>query len=379
MQISKRRAMLLTVAGIAVTGIGYVVATSTFTFEIDTPLMKAPAAQKSDTIEPLAVLASSGPIVRRFAPDTGWTRTWVLGSDTTTDLFIEPRHVAVSGDVVAILDDGSREVQAFDTRTGAKRFKLLPLGQGPGEFKRPSQLAGTPTGFAVLDGDNARLTAYDRQGKLEWDVVLDDLATIGGVCVRPGPGISVFHQRLANNIVDYDTTGRRTAVRTMKWLPASDTTSSFSFIAYLSNTNTSGSCVVAPVFHAQWSVINATGAVRAFDYKEPGAAAAIKTQEVLLGRTATQVAIQTTSGSNSPHAARGALIIGDTAIIATAHTKEYRYRILDYHKLSTGEYLHSRLLPAIFNSLTVGDDGTFYGTIIADSRQLLIAMKPGVR
>lgn len=377
MKIFTGRAVALVFMTASVMGIVYVATTFDFSVDFKAPLSIASPKRQTDSVAPMAVLESTQPIVRTYAPDTGWTRTWVLGSDTTTDMFIEPRHVAVSGDVVAILDDGTREVRAFDVLTGATRFALLPRGQGPGEFKRPSMMVSTPTGFAVLDGENARLTAYNREGKLEWDVVLADIAAVGGLCIRSGPSISVYHQRAIDNIVDYDTTGRRTAVRTVAWPDTKELKAGFAFSSFVSNAGTGGACVVAPIFGAQWAVIEKSGPIRSSGYKEPGATPIITIQEQVLGRSGTQIAIQTNSSSDSPHAARGALIIGDTAIIAAAHTKQFRYRILDYHKLGTGEYLYSRLLPMVFNSLAIGPDGTFYGTMIGESRQVLVAMRPG--
>lgn len=379
MNISKGRAAVFMAALVMVAGVTYMVSSSRIRFEIDKTLLKnAPQPQiQADTEAPLAVLPSTTPIVRRFAPDTGWTRVWSVGSDTTTDLLIEPRHVTVSGDVVAVLDDGTREVRAFDRRTGAPRFVLMPRGQGPGEFKRPTVLASTPTGFAVLDGENSRLTAYDRKGMMEWDIVLDDFSTIGGLCIRRGPSISVFHQRAENSVVDYDTTGRRTAVRSYAWSEPQARTAAFAFTSFVSNVSDTGSCILAPLFNSHWIKVLPEGPLQSYWYKEPGGAPVLATQESLLGRSGTKVAIQTTTSSDSPQAARGALIVGDTAIIAAAHTKQFRYRILDYHKLSTGEYLYSRLTPLIFNSLAIGADGTFYVTYIDEQRQALIALKPG--
>lgn len=337
------------------------------------PMLKGePAAPPHDG------LPSTGPIVRTFARDSGWQRVWLVGSDTATDVLIEPRQVVVSGNLVAVLDAGTREVRAFDAHTGAARFVLLPRGQGPGEFKRPSLLASTPSGVAVLDEENARLTAYDRQGRLEWDVVLNDGVSVRALCIRGGPRIAALYYQQHSSIVEYDTAGNRTAVREMVWPAENDTSASFGYSTFVSDVNANGACVLAPIFSPHWAVLPPSGPVRAYAYREPGAAATISTQERMMGRDGRKVAIQIAQSSDSPHASRGALIIGDTAIIVAAQTKRFRYKTLDYHNLNTGEYLYSRILPGIFNALTIGPDGTFYGTIIRESTQFVLAMRPSV-
>lgn len=379
MSYSMRRAIGGTLLLAAVAVGAFLVVGPGVSFSVDLGMSSQnPVSNRDSTAPRSAVLPSAGPIVRTFAPDSAWQRVWLVGSDTATDVLIEPRQIVVSGDLVAVLDAGTREVRAFDARTGGTRFVLLPRGQGPGEFKRPALLVGTPTGIAVLDADNARLTAYDRQARLEWDVVLNDGVSVRGLCVRNGPNIAALYYTQRGSIVEYDTAGKRVAVREMPWPADNDTTASFGYSTFVSDVNSSGSCVLAPIFSPHWAVLPAAGAVRAFAYREPGIVATINTQERLMAQEGRKVAIQVAQSTDSPHASRGALIIGDTAIIVAAHTQTFRYRILDYHHVSTGEYLYSRVLPNTFNALTIGPDGTFYGTVIRESTQFVLAMRPAI-
>ena len=330
----------------------------------------------SGELPPPPVLKSSAPIVRTFAPESAWKRLWVVGSDSTSDTWVEPRQLVLNGDMVVVLDDGTREVRGLDTRTGATRMLLLPRGQGPGEFKRPSLLANTPSGFAILDQANGRITAFDRVGKLEWDAVFTDAINVRGLCISDGPRVMTYHNRRDSALVEYDSTGRRTAVRSIPWATSDTAAEGFAYTSYISDVGASGSCVLAPLFGARWGVIAPTGPVRMFALKEPGASATTLTTTRILDRSNGKITFVQPETSESPQSSRGALIHGDTAIVYAAHTKQYRLQILDYYSLRTGAYLYSRRLPGVLNALTIGDDGTFYATAITNSAQVVVAMKP---
>jgi len=116
--------------------------------------------------------------------------------------------------------------------------------------------------------------------------------------------------------------------------------------------------------------------LRTFALREPGPQADVKVAERTLDRSLTKVTVQSFQTSNTAHASRGALIRGDTAIVWAADTKKSPMKLLDYYDLRTGAYLHSRKLPFRFVALTIGADGTFYGTLIDATAQSVIAMRP---
>lgn len=324
---------------------------------------------------PAAAGTTNAPVTRRFAADSLWRRVWFVGADSTSDTFVEPRQVSVTGDVVVVLDEGTREVHGLDTRTGATRFVLKPRGQGPGEFKRPAMLAATPVGFAVLDHANARLTAYDRQARRQWDAVLGDIFSIDGLCVRAGPRVVAKLKRRDSSIVEYDSTGRRTAMRSFPWKAVPPNPVGFAFAAFTSDASATGACVIAPIFGAEWGVAPASGPLRTFALKEPGEPAVITVTERILDRTWNRVTIEGNQQSDTKQASRGAMIRGDTAIVYAAHTKQAPLTLLDYYDARSGAYLYSRKLPFVFNALTVGPDGTFYGTLIRTAQQAVVAMR----
>jgi len=340
--------------------------------------LNAEAQQRA--VSPPATANGRKPVERRFAPDSLWRRVWVVGADSTSDRFAEPRQISVSGDVVVVLDLGTREVSGLDAQTGAARFLLKPRGQGPGEFKRPARITATPTGFAVLDHATARLTGYDRSGRMQWDALLDNVFSMNALCVRKGSGnephIVANLQRRDSSIVEYDTTGRRRAIRSLPWKLVPPNAVAFAYAAFMSDASPGGECVVAPIFGGEWGVVTPAGALRTFALKEPGLPADVKVAERTLDRSLTKVTVQSFQTSNTPHASRGAFIRGDTAIVYAAETRQSPMKLLDYYDLHTGAYLFSRKLPFIFIALTIGADGTFYGTLIDATAQSVIAMRP---
>lgn len=329
-----------------------------------------------------SVLPNTGPVHRTFPADSGWERLWIVGSDSTSDTWVEPRKVVFTQGMVVVLDDGTREIRALDARTGALRLLLKPTGQGPGEFTRPSLLASTPTGFAVLDQANARLSAFTLQGKLEWDAVIEGAIMVRALCIARAPDshasplIRAYRYERDSSVMEYDTTGMRTAVRHVPRAAAQVDSQGFGYSAYISDAGPDGSCVLAPMFGAEWAVIPPAGAVKMYAFREPGIPAVTTTQERIMERSGSEVRLEVMQMTDTPHSARGALLFGDTAIIYAAHTRESRTLLLDYHLLKTGAYLFSRRLPATLNAVTVGPDGTLYGTRIEQDAQYVVALRP---
>ena len=317
---------------------------------------------------------------RRFAPDSLWRNVWAVGGDPKSDTYVEPRQIVTTGDIVVVLDDGTREVRGLDARTGAERFVLKPTGQGPGEFRRPTRLTATPAGFAIIDQADARFTLFDRRGKFVWTTVLADVFTINGLCVRATPNggtrIVATQARHDSSIVEFDTTGKRTSIRTVPWKELVPKAVAFAYVHFASNTSAAGDCAIAPIFGAEWAFIPAVGTPTPHRVVEPGPQPVIAVSERVLERTLSKVTVKGSQQSDTPQIARGAMLIGDTIIINASQTKQYAYRLLDYYLATTGEYLYSRKLPFTVNGCTIGADGTIYITRIQVESQIIMAMKP---
>lgn len=334
-----------------------------------------PAARAWKPVPPVAF----SPSIRRQPSDSLWTRVWIAGADTTAaELFIEPRQLAVTTDLVTVLDLGTREVRALDAKTGATRFVLHPAGDGPGEFRRPAMLATTPTGFAVLDHANARLSAFDRAGRVRWSTPMRDVFTMNGLCIGTSGRIVSTHTRRDSSVVESDSSGRVRTVRSVPWQQLVRGAAGFAYSHVTSNA-ASDRCVMAPLFGSEWAVVPIVGAPRRFALLEPGAQPVVTVSTTVLERSMTRVVQSENQQSTTAQSSRGALLIGDTAIVYAAHTTSSPLLWLDYYLASTGDYLYSRKLPFIVIALAIGGDGTFYATRIGESRSVVIAMRPAAK
>lgn len=324
---------------------------------------------------PAALVAQGTP--RRFAADSLWRRIWVVGAKVGSDTFVEPRQVTVNRGVVTVLDAGTREIRGFDASTGAQRFVLAATGEGPGEFKRPALLFETPTGFAVLDQATARVTAYSPTAKALWDVVIPDVFRVADVCVSPAGRLLVAYQRRDSVVMVMDTTGRTLGVRRVPWRVPRETPVMFAHTAKLSAPSTSGACALALYLGREWATVSdVSGHMPVYEYIEPGPEPAIQEKTRVLERNLTNVIVAREEISSTNGIAKDALVRGDTVIVQGATTRDARYRMLDYYDIKTGKYLHSRKLPFILIGLTIDQHGTFYGTVIAENIQALVALRP---
>lgn len=338
------------------------------------PSASAPAAIAWKPVLP----AAFSPSVRRLPADSLWRQTWIVGAEKSSDeTFVEPRQLAVTGELLAVLDLGTREVRALDLKTGATRFVLKATGDGPGEFRRPAWLAGTPNGFAIIDHANARLTTFDRTGRFRWSTPMRDVFAMNGLCIGADSHVLSTLSRRDSSLIDVDSLGRVRSVRSVPWQQLVRGAVGFAYSHVTSNA-VNGQCVVAPLFGSEWAVVSATGAPRRFALLEPGAQPVVTVTTKVLDRSLTTVVAEQNQQSDTEQASRGAVMRGDTAIVYAAHTKSSPLRWLDYYDTRSGAYLYSRKLPFIAIALAVGADGTFYVTRIGESRSVIVAIQPAV-
>lgn len=330
----------------------------------------------------LFALAASTPlsaqVTRTFAADSLWRRLWVVGIDSTADTFVEPRHVVAGRDLVTVLDVGTRELRAFDPRTGAARFVITSRGTGPGEFKRPALIATTPSGVAVLDHATSRLTAFTISGKLAWDAPVQNVFEISGLCIPDGRRVLLKLKRRDSSIVEIDTSGRRLRTLHVAWPIRLRDEAGFVHESRTAGPSSEGGCVVAPIFGKHWASLAAAtpSTPRVHAYREPGADPVMKTSERVLDRSFSKIVVEQLETTDADPIAHAITVRRDTAIVYAWKTRAFPQRTLDYYHLPSGRYLYSRKLPFIVNALTIGDDGTFYGTVLGEKEQALIAMRP---
>lgn len=328
-------------------------------------------------LSPLASAAAQ--VVRRYAPDSMWRRVWTVGvgAGKQSEVFVEPRKVVVTSDLVTVLDLGTREVRGFDARTGAARFTVAARGNGPGEFKRPAELFATPTGFAVLDLSNARLSAYDGKARPTWHFVMPDVFSAASACIRRDGTVLVSYRRPDTAIAVLDTTGKRVGRQHVAWSKPRPTPIGFAHEAYLSHVTDDGRCALTRHFGGEWAVVGGSArVVSAWPLVEVGDEPRMHVAEEVLERSLSRKVTRSVEGTETTSIANNILLRADTAIVMGGETKRFPYRMLDYYHLTTGAYLYSRKLPFILNAVAIGADGTYYGTVIGENTQALVAFRP---
>ena len=321
------------------------------------------------------------PMPRRFPADSAWAYHWVVGRDPHTELFIEPRQLVVSGGMVVVFDAGSREVHLLEAASGRPTRRLEARGTGPGEFRRPTLLLGTPDGFAILDQATARVTAFTLGGRVRWDAQIPDAARLAGACIPAGGRLLLSYRRAAPSLLTVDTAGRTVATSghtgTIPWQIRRPTAPDFAHEHHLSGAGPDGRCALVPIFGGEWALTGpAGGRPTVYPLIEPGELPRIRQSRRILERTATHVIVEGAEISSTRPVASGAMRRGDTVIVVATSATAPNRRLLDYYDASSGRYLHSRWLPALFAAVTIGPDGTFYAAHIGERTQVVVALRP---
>lgn len=314
--------------------------------------------------------------LRRFRADSFWVRTWLRGGDDEPELFVEPRQLVVAGGMVAILDLGTREIIALKRDSGRTQLTLSARGEGPGEFKRPARLLHLGDDFGVIDDATARLTMFAANGTRLWDAPMPDANVLEAVCMLPGARVLIKRAGFDKAIRIVDSSGRSIAQQTLPISDPKHPPPDFAHTAQLTGPLRDGRCVLTPAFGSTWYVVDASGKLSPHKYIEPGADAFVSVSTKTLEKgMRTEVRRQTQTSTASP-IARGAMYIGDTVIVHAGATKRFPYHLLDYYLLPEGQYVYSRRLPVAFVALTIGPDGTFYGTRIGDETSWVMGFRP---
>jgi len=328
----------------------------------------------SAPISSTPVRAQRSPTTRRFHADSFYIREWVRGGTKDPDLLVEPRAIAITDQVVVVLDAGTREVHAFDLTSGAKRFVLKATGEGPGEFKQPIQVAATARHVGVLDAATSRLTVYSDSGRFLWTTLVPDGPAVETMCLLPRGRIRVKYLGATRAIALIDSSGHTLARTSLPVATARQNAPSFANSAYIADACAGESLALAPFFGRVWYSIALNGAARRFPYVEAGEEAVVTTKQRRLERTAKQIATQTTMTTEVSPIARGAMQRGDTVIVEAGATKIHAHQLLDYYRASDGAYLYSRRLPFTPTALAIAPNGRLVAAAIGPETSLIVAL-----
>jgi len=328
----------------------------------------------STPISSTAVHAQRSPTTRRFHADSFYIREWVRGGTKDPDLLVEPRAIAITDQVVVVLDAGTREVHAFDVKSGAKRFVLKATGQGPGEFRQPIQVAATARHVGVLDAATSRLTVYSDSGRFLWTTLVPDGPTVEALCLLPRGRIRVKYLGATGAIALIDSSGKTLTRTSLPVATARQKAPSFANSAYIADACAGDTMAVAPFFGGSWYSLRSNGATKRFPYIEAGEEAVVTTKQRRLERTTEHVTTQTTMTAAVSPIARGAMQRGDTVIIEAGATKIHPHQLLDYYRASDGAYLYSRRLPFTPTALAIAPNGRLFAASIGTETSLVVAL-----
>jgi hypothetical protein len=325
-------------------------------------------------ISSTAVQAQRSSTTRRFHADSFYIREWVRGGTKDPDLLVEPRGIAITNQVVVVLDAGTREVHAFDVTSGAKRFVLKATGQGPGEFKQPIQVAATARHVGVLDAATSRLTVYSDSGRFLWTTIVPDGPAVEAMCLLPRGRIRVKYLGALRALALIDSSGKTLTRTSLPVATARQTAPAFANAAYIADACVGDTVAVAPYFGSSWYSVSSNGTAKRFPYIEAGAEAVVVTTQRRLERTAKHITTQTTMISEVSPITRGAMQRGDTVIIEAGATKLHPHQLLDYYRASDGAYLYSRRLPFAPSALAMTPDGRLVAALIGTETSLVVAL-----
>ncbi len=353
--------------------------TTTSTTESTAESTAADSAVAQPTSSPALPTLSATPtslneVERRFAPDSFWTAVWRRGGKAEPDMVIEPREMTLVGGVLVVLDPGSREVHAFDARTGATRWQLKSSGSGPGELRAPSGLAASPAGHVlVADNANARLNRFAQNGQWLGSVPLTDAFSIEGICPYPD-GQSIIKLRGGENaILRFANDGALISRSSVPWSARDEEMTHWAAVA---GPTSSGLCILARRYASTWATYSPTRGAQTHHYVERTRAPRVEVTERKATDHASSKRVERTVQTDSDPSAISAFVVGDTVIVRFAGTTRLQLFLLDYYHAPSGRYLFSKRLPMLLTGFAVGNDGIVYGSYITENYSGVVALRP---
>ena len=312
---------------------------------------------------------------RQFAADSFWVRMWYRGGSSEPELLTEPRQLVVAGNIAVVLDPGLREVTAFDGKTGATRFTLVAKGEGPGEFKRPDNIIPNGSrGFALIDHATSRLSAFDGRGKLSWDAPIVGTSAIEALCIVNNSRIVLKRPGTVGAISTLDTSGLELSKRSLPWADPGE--KSEAMRALLVGPDARGNCILARRYGSELLLVPPSGSFTRIPLISQNPEAAVVVQNSAKKREGTSETFVRRQFVSMNASVSNIMIVGDTVIVRGSTAERNGLQLLDYYVLPSGKYAYSRRLPTPFLTIAIGEDGTFYGTVMESESGGIFAFKP---
>ncbi len=107
---------------------------------------------------------------RHFVSAAWDTVLLIGGTDPNDTTLLQPRHLKIWEDRIAVLDQRNQSVRAF-SRGGEWLWSLEQRGGGPGELKNAFRITPAPSGnLWVLDSDNRKVVELSPNGEVLRDI-----------------------------------------------------------------------------------------------------------------------------------------------------------------------------------------------------------------
>jgi len=294
-------------------------------------LAGAPWAMMAQTTP--ATASADGP--RRVLRKT-WVPMWRAGGTPDDTLFGWVREHVADASQIYVLDAGTLELHAFSARDGAHRWSVGGRGSGPGQLKRPVDVAlATGNTVGVLDPGNGRVSFYSTNGTFVRSVTVPEAAIANALCVFTDGSLLLLITSPSAFAVQMDSAGRATRRHGFPW-PLNGGGNEFVSSATFIRGAPTGRCTAATTFGFGLAMFDESGAVRTVPFVERVAAPTFKKTKLSGG----EYAIMLDKGDN---AALGGWRSGETTFVSFAGAT-YRGGIVDLYDPG-GRYLASWTAP----------------------------------
>jgi hypothetical protein len=295
--------------------------------------------------------STSGEPTERQVLQAQWEEMWTVGGVEDTTL-IQPFRFTASPTGIYVIDR-AMQVAAFDPGSGELLWAVGEEGGGPGQFRSLDGITALPDGSAlVLDVRNGRMTVFDRTG-VETEALATDGGPMAPISACPTPrGYLVLGVDPEDVLVEVDDRfqevigrprspwrhleGEPFLVRQGVLLPTDD-----------------GACVYVLEVGEGYGIYRDGELQSTGRYVEPVPPPAYETYQTEPGvPPSVRLAGEVVPG------VLGAQVFGDTLFVGFGGATELARRVIDVYDWREGRYLHSLVIPGLFDRITLAG-GTF--------------------
>lgn len=273
----------------------------------------------------------SGDAERRIIGKS-WVPMWRAGGTPDDTLFGWVREHVADSSQVYVLDAGTLQLHAFSTRDGTHRWSVGGKGSGPGQLKRPVDVALATGGHvAVLDPGNGRVSFFAANGAFVRSTATPEAAVASALCVLSDQSMLMVVTAPSAFAVRTDRSGRVIRRHAFPWRLDQEANELVTNATFVRGAPAS-SCVAATSFGFGLAFFDVNGSVRTAPFVERVAPPTFRKTKLKDG----DYAIMLDKGDN---AALGGWRDGDTTFVSFAGSK-VKGGVIDLYD-QRGRYLAS--------------------------------------